>query len=190
MKASKDFGIRDGREGGRAARDQPDAASILSAASTRHGKSARTARKTPANPRRFARRVDPRWREGLKDVETCSHIVLLYWMDKSPRNLVLQVPGHYGVQHGTFALRSPARPNPLAMSVVKLLRVDAAGCLWSGSTAWMARHCWTSNPILPPPIAYRRPSWAGTSRKTSGPECAPIRSCALRVFTTAPSGNL
>ena len=127
---------------------------------------------------------------GLKDVETCSHIVLLYWMDKSPRNLVLQVPGHYGVQHGTFALRSPARPNPLAMSVVKLLRVDAGRLSVVGSTAWMARHCWTSNPILPPPIAYRRPSWAGTSRKTSGPECAPIRSCALRVFTHAPSGNL
>jgi tRNA-Thr(GGU) m(6)t(6)A37 methyltransferase TsaA len=68
--------------------------------------------------------VDPQWREALKDVETCSHLVILYWMDKSPRNLVLQVPGDYGVQHGTFALRSPARPNPVAMSVVKLLRVD------------------------------------------------------------------
>jgi tRNA-Thr(GGU) m(6)t(6)A37 methyltransferase TsaA len=69
--------------------------------------------------------LDPRWHEGLKDVETCTHLVLLYWMDKSPRNLVLQVPGHYGVQHGTFALRSPSRPNPVAMSVVKLLRVDS-----------------------------------------------------------------
>ncbi len=68
--------------------------------------------------------IDPRFREGLKDVETCSHLVLLYWMDKSPRNLVLQVPGHYGTQHGTFALRSPARPNPIAMSVVRLLRVE------------------------------------------------------------------
>jgi len=57
-------------------------------------------------------------------VETCSHLVLLYWMDKSPRNLVLQVPGHYGAQHGTFALRSPARPNPIAMSVVRLLCVE------------------------------------------------------------------
>ena len=46
---------------------------------------------------------------------------VLYWMDQSPRNLVLQVPGHYGVQRGTFALRSPARPNPIAMSVVRLL---------------------------------------------------------------------
>ena len=65
--------------------------------------------------------VDPRWQRGLKDAETCSHLVLLYWMNYSPRDLVLQVPGHYGTQHGTFALRSPARPNPIAMSVVKLL---------------------------------------------------------------------
>jgi tRNA-Thr(GGU) m(6)t(6)A37 methyltransferase TsaA len=68
--------------------------------------------------------LDPRWQHGLKDVETCSHLVLLYWMDKSPRNIVLQVPGHYGVQRGTFSVRSPARPNPIAMSVVKLVRVE------------------------------------------------------------------
>jgi tRNA-Thr(GGU) m(6)t(6)A37 methyltransferase TsaA len=68
--------------------------------------------------------LDPRFAPGLKDVETCSHLVLLYWMDKAPRNLVLQTPGHYGTQHGTFALRSPARPNPIAMSVVKLLGID------------------------------------------------------------------
>jgi tRNA-Thr(GGU) m(6)t(6)A37 methyltransferase TsaA len=68
--------------------------------------------------------LDERYVPGLKEVETCSHLVLLYWMDKAPRNLVRQVPGHYGVQRGTFALRSPARPNPIAMSVVKLLRID------------------------------------------------------------------
>ena len=67
--------------------------------------------------------LDPRFTDALKDVETCTHLVLLYWMDKAPRNLVRQVPGHGasgGAQHGTFALRSPARPNPIAMSVVKL----------------------------------------------------------------------
>jgi tRNA-Thr(GGU) m(6)t(6)A37 methyltransferase TsaA len=67
--------------------------------------------------------VDPLYQDGLRDVETCTHLVLLYWMDKAPRSLVLQVPGHYGVQHGTFALRSPARPNPIAVSVVKLMGV-------------------------------------------------------------------
>ena len=68
--------------------------------------------------------LDERWAAGLKDLASCSHIVVLYWMDKSPRNLVLQTPAHYGVQHGTFALRSPARPNPIAMSVAKLKRIE------------------------------------------------------------------
>lgn len=68
--------------------------------------------------------LDPRFADGLKDVGSCSHLVLLYWMDKAPRNLVLQSPAHYGTQRGTFALRSPARPNPIAMSVVKLLGIE------------------------------------------------------------------
>jgi tRNA-Thr(GGU) m(6)t(6)A37 methyltransferase TsaA len=68
--------------------------------------------------------VDPRWAPALKDVESCSHLVVLYWMDRSRRDIALQVPRHYGVQRGTFALRSPARPNPIALSVVRLLRVD------------------------------------------------------------------
>lgn len=68
--------------------------------------------------------LDQRFVPGLKETETISHLVLLYWMDKAPRNLVLQVPGQYGIQRGTFALRSPARPNPIAMSVVKLLGIE------------------------------------------------------------------
>ena len=67
--------------------------------------------------------VDAHWAAGLKDIETCSHVVVLYWMDKARRDLVLQVPRHYGQQRGTFALRSPARPNPIAVSVAQLLRV-------------------------------------------------------------------
>jgi tRNA-Thr(GGU) m(6)t(6)A37 methyltransferase TsaA len=68
--------------------------------------------------------LDPRWREALIGTETCTHLVILYWMDRSRRDLVLQLPRHYGVGRGTFALRSPARPNPIAMSVVRLLAVE------------------------------------------------------------------
>ena len=68
--------------------------------------------------------VDPRWAPGLKDVASCSHLIVLYWMDRSRRDIVLQVPRHYQAQQGTFSLRSPARPNPIAMSVVKLIKVD------------------------------------------------------------------
>jgi tRNA-Thr(GGU) m(6)t(6)A37 methyltransferase TsaA len=82
----------------------------------------------PKNPRESDAEctieVDPRWAAGLRDIETCSHVVVLYWMDRARRDLVVQVPRHYGEQRGTFALRSPARPNPIALSVARLLRVD------------------------------------------------------------------
>jgi tRNA-Thr(GGU) m(6)t(6)A37 methyltransferase TsaA len=70
--------------------------------------------------------IDSRFVAGLKGIESCSHLVVLYWMDKSRRDLVLQVPRTYGEQRGTFALRSPARPNPIAMSVVRLVKVEGA----------------------------------------------------------------
>jgi tRNA-Thr(GGU) m(6)t(6)A37 methyltransferase TsaA len=68
--------------------------------------------------------VGARWAPALKNVDTCTHLVVLYWMDRARRDLVLQVPRHYGEQRGTFALRSPARPNPIALSVVRLLKVE------------------------------------------------------------------
>jgi tRNA-Thr(GGU) m(6)t(6)A37 methyltransferase TsaA len=68
--------------------------------------------------------VDPRFAAGLQGVESCSHLLVLYWMDKSRRDLVLQAPRHYGDLHGTFSLRSPARPNPIAASVVALRGVS------------------------------------------------------------------
>src|SRR5262249_6179793 len=70
--------------------------------------------------------VNPQWALALKGVETCTHLVVLYWMDRARRDLVQQVPRHYGVPRGTFALRSPARPNPIAMSVVRLLAVNGS----------------------------------------------------------------
>ena len=68
--------------------------------------------------------LDPRWAQALTDVESCSHLVVLYWMNRSRRDLVLQVPRTYGFGRGTFALRSPVRPNPIALSVARLLRID------------------------------------------------------------------
>ena len=68
--------------------------------------------------------LDPRWAAGLRGLETVSHVLVLYWMDKARRDLAVQVPGHLGKGRGTFALRSPVRPNPIAMSVVKLVKVD------------------------------------------------------------------
>jgi tRNA-Thr(GGU) m(6)t(6)A37 methyltransferase TsaA len=121
---SKDFGIREGEK----AVELPAAADAGVYFIGRIHTPWKARKDCPKNARESDAvctiELDPRWAAGLKDVETCSHLVLLYWMDQSPRNLVLQVPGHYGVQHGTFALRSPARPNPVAMSVVKLIGIE------------------------------------------------------------------
>ncbi len=68
--------------------------------------------------------VDPRWAQGLTGLESVSHVLLLYWMDRARRDLLVQSPRHYTERRGTFALRSPARPNPIAASVARLLRVD------------------------------------------------------------------
>jgi tRNA-Thr(GGU) m(6)t(6)A37 methyltransferase TsaA len=68
--------------------------------------------------------IDPRWAPALTKLETLSHVIVLYWMDRSRRDLVLQVPRHYGEQFGTFALRSPARPNPIALSVARLVGIE------------------------------------------------------------------
>jgi tRNA-Thr(GGU) m(6)t(6)A37 methyltransferase TsaA len=59
-------------------------------------------------------------------LETCSHVIVLYWMDQARRDLVVQVPAHYGTGRGTFALRSPVRPNPIALSVARLLSVEGS----------------------------------------------------------------
>ncbi len=72
---------------------------------------------------RCAIEIDPHWSAGLKDVETCSHLLVLYWMHLARRDLILQAPRHYGTQRGVFALRSPVRPNPIAASVVRLFGI-------------------------------------------------------------------
>jgi tRNA-Thr(GGU) m(6)t(6)A37 methyltransferase TsaA len=68
--------------------------------------------------------LDPRWVEGLKGLESASHVIVLYWMDQARRDLVLQAPRHYREQRGTFALRSPVRPNPIAIAATKLVGIE------------------------------------------------------------------
>lgn len=80
--------------------------------------------------------VDARWLEALTGIEAFPRIQVLYWMNEARRDLVLQTPRGSGVLSGTFALRSPVRPNPIASSVVALversgtvLRVRGLDCL-------------------------------------------------------------
>ena len=96
----------------------------------------------PKNPRESDETVctivlDPRWAQGLQGLETVSHVVVLYWMDRARRDLVLQAPHHYPERRGTFALRSPVRPNPIAVSVARLVGIDGNDAL--GGRARLSR---------------------------------------------------
>lgn len=68
--------------------------------------------------------VDERWRGALTDIAGHKQVQVLYWMHHARRDLVLQTPFRTGETTGTFALRSPVRPNPIASSVVDLLAVE------------------------------------------------------------------
>ena len=67
--------------------------------------------------------LDPRYAAALDGVAACTHLVVLYFLDQARRDRRVQAPRH-GDRRGTVALRSPVRPNPIAMSVVRLVRID------------------------------------------------------------------
>jgi tRNA-Thr(GGU) m(6)t(6)A37 methyltransferase TsaA len=69
---------------------------------------------------------------AIKGVDFYSNLEVLYWLDQSRRDLVLQSPKNNQVTRGTFSLRSPVRPNPIGTSVVRLVRIEGSTILVRG----------------------------------------------------------
>jgi tRNA-Thr(GGU) m(6)t(6)A37 methyltransferase TsaA len=84
-------------------------------------KNLRQARETGQNA---VVQIEPAYRRGLEGIGAGDALVLLYWMSEAPRDLIRQTPRHRNEGTGTFNLRSPARPNPIGMGVVKVLDID------------------------------------------------------------------
>jgi tRNA-Thr(GGU) m(6)t(6)A37 methyltransferase TsaA len=72
------------------------------------------------------------WVPALKGVDLYEHLEVIYWLHRSPRNLVLQSPKKNGQTRGTFSLRSPVRPNPIATSIVKFVAIEGSSVLVRG----------------------------------------------------------
>lgn len=64
--------------------------------------------------------IFPQWHPALEGIERYPLIEVLYWMHLSRRDLLLQCPADDGLPRGTFSIRSPIRPNPIATSIVRL----------------------------------------------------------------------
>jgi tRNA-Thr(GGU) m(6)t(6)A37 methyltransferase TsaA len=74
---------------------------------------------------------DP-WRQALEGVEKFERLEVLYWLHLSRRDLVKQSPASDGTARGTFALRSPVRPNPIGTSIATFVGVEGSTLLVRG----------------------------------------------------------
>lgn len=72
------------------------------------------------------------WVTALDGIEDFERLEVLYWLHESRRDLVKQSPANDGAVRGTFALRSPVRPNPIGTSIAKLVSREGSRLLVRG----------------------------------------------------------
>ncbi len=68
--------------------------------------------------------LDPKYTEGLNDLEGFSHIILLYHFHRSEGYALTVKPFLDDAMRGVFATRAPNRPNPIGFSIVRLVKVE------------------------------------------------------------------
>jgi len=68
--------------------------------------------------------VFPQYEKGLKDIKGFSHIILIYHFHLSKAYSLEVKPYMDNKLHGVFATRAPARPNPIGISVIRLIKVE------------------------------------------------------------------
>jgi len=64
----------------------------------------------------------PELEPGLTDIEGFSHLFVIWVFDRSEGYDLFSTPPTADRPHGVFATRSPRRPNPIGLTVVRLLR--------------------------------------------------------------------
>jgi len=68
--------------------------------------------------------VFPEFTEGLKDLDGFSHVILLYHFHQVREVKLVVTPFMDPQPRGVFATRAPKRPNPIGLSIVKLLGIE------------------------------------------------------------------
>jgi tRNA-Thr(GGU) m(6)t(6)A37 methyltransferase TsaA len=96
-----------------------------------------TARGTPIQPSRARGiegtvEIEETYVEGLADLDGFSHIILICHLHKASAFKLKVVPYLDTVPRGLFATRAPSRPNPIGLSVVRLLEIDGSRLLIEG----------------------------------------------------------
>ena len=68
--------------------------------------------------------IFPEYKDALYSIENCRQLVVLCWFDRAERNLLRATPPGHGEERGVFSIRSPARPNPIALELVDLVKIS------------------------------------------------------------------
>jgi tRNA-Thr(GGU) m(6)t(6)A37 methyltransferase TsaA len=76
------------------------------------------------------------YEEALTDLESFSHVIVLYAFDRSRAWSSFVLTSSDGKRHGLFATRSPNRPNPIALTVVKLVKREGTTLRVAGLDAF------------------------------------------------------
>lgn len=81
----------------------------------------------------FRIEVEERYAEALADLDRFSHLIVIAYLDRSPGYVSARVrpPWAKGKEVGLWAARSPARPNPIALSVVRIVGVEGSTIMTS-----------------------------------------------------------
>lgn len=66
----------------------------------------------------------PEYALGLKDLDAFSHVILVYHFHRAGPPQLTVVPFMDSQPRGLFATRAPRRPNPIGLSVVRLLGIE------------------------------------------------------------------
>jgi tRNA (adenine37-N6)-methyltransferase len=68
--------------------------------------------------------LQPQFATGLRDLEGFSHLILLYHFDRIRETKLEVKPFLDDKMHGVFATRAPVRPNPIGLSIVRLIQIE------------------------------------------------------------------
>ncbi|MDE2006093.1 MAG: tRNA (N6-threonylcarbamoyladenosine(37)-N6)-methyltransferase TrmO [Rhodospirillales bacterium] len=74
-------------------------------------------------------RIDPEYVPGLLGLDGFSHLILLYWLGNGRTPKMRFTPHFDAGERGLFATRSPARPNPIGLSVVAFEGIEGTDTL-------------------------------------------------------------
>ncbi|CDT11342.1 conserved hypothetical protein [Vibrio coralliirubri] len=94
--------------------------------------------------------LDDAYQQGLLGLNSGEHILILYWLEGANRDELLQSWDEETSTKGTFALRSPHRPNPIGAAVLPIEKIE------NGTVTVRGLDCLNNTPLLDiKPAIYR-----------------------------------